>query len=66
VPVPAGPTQSAARVIAALPFLPPVAQWVEAASQPAIMDTTRAKQELDWAPCFTALEALQDTLRRRS
>jgi nucleoside-diphosphate-sugar epimerase len=66
VPVPAGPTQSAARVIAALPFLPPVAQWVEAASQPAIMDTTRAKQELGWAPCFTALEALRDTLRRRS
>jgi hypothetical protein len=32
VPVPAGPAQSAARVIAALPFLPPVTQWVEAAS----------------------------------
>jgi nucleoside-diphosphate-sugar epimerase len=66
VPVPAGPVQSAARVIAALPFLPPVAQWVEAASHPAIMDTTRAKQELGWAPRFTALEALRDTLRRRS
>jgi nucleoside-diphosphate-sugar epimerase len=66
VPVPAGPMQSAARVIAALPFLPPIAQWVEAASHPAIMDTSRAKQELGWAPCFTALEALRDTLRRRS
>jgi len=62
--VPAGPTQSAARAIAALPFLPPVAQWVEAASHPAIMDTTRAKQELGWIPRFTALEALRDTLRR--
>ena len=50
VPVPAGPTQSAARAIAALPFLPPVTQWVEAASHPAIMDTTRAKQELGWVP----------------
>jgi nucleoside-diphosphate-sugar epimerase len=65
VPVPAGPVRSAARVIAALPFLPPVTQWVEAASRPAIMDTTRAKQELGWVPCFTALEALRDTLRRR-
>ena len=65
VPVPAGPAQSAARAIAALPFLPPVTQWVEAASHPAIMDTTRAKQELGWAPRFTALEALEDTLRRR-
>ena len=66
LPVPAGPMQSAARAIAALPFLLPVAQWVEAASHPAIMDTTRAKQNLGWVPRFTALEALRDTLRRRS
>ena len=66
LPVPAGPAQLAARAFAALPFLPPIAQWVEAASHPAIMDTTRAKQELGWAPRFTALETLRDTLRRRS
>ena len=63
--VPAGPVQAAARAIAALPFLPSVAQWVEAASHPAIMDTTRAKQELGWAPRFTALEALRDSLHGR-
>jgi nucleoside-diphosphate-sugar epimerase len=63
LPVPAGPAQFAALVMARLPFLPPMAQWVEAASHPAIMDTTRAKQELGWAPRFTALEALRDTLR---
>ena len=63
LPIPAAPAQVAARTVAALPFLPPVAQWVEAASHPAIMDTTRAKQELGWAPRFTALEALRDTLR---
>jgi nucleoside-diphosphate-sugar epimerase len=56
-------TQAAARALAAVPFLPPVAQWVEAASHPAIMDTTRAKAELGWAPEFTALETLRDTLR---
>jgi nucleoside-diphosphate-sugar epimerase len=66
LPVLAGPAQFAARAFAALPFLPPVAQWVEAASHPAIMDTTRAKQELGWAPRFTALETLRDTLQRRS
>jgi nucleoside-diphosphate-sugar epimerase len=64
--IPAGPTQHVARAVAALPFLPPVAQWVEAASHPAIMDTTRAKQELGWVPRFTALDALRDTLRLRS
>jgi nucleoside-diphosphate-sugar epimerase len=63
LPLPAGPAEFAARAIAALPFLPPAAQWVEAASHPAIMDTGRAKRELGWAPRFTALETLRDTLR---
>ena len=62
-PVPPRLTQAAARALAALPFLPPVAQWVEVACHPAIMDTTRAKAELGWAPEFTALETLRDTLR---
>jgi nucleoside-diphosphate-sugar epimerase len=60
--LPAGPVQFAARVVAGLPFLPPAAQWVEAASHPAIMDTTRAKRDLGWTPRFTALEAVRDTL----
>jgi nucleoside-diphosphate-sugar epimerase len=63
-PVPSSLTQAAARALTALPFLPPVAQWVEAASHPAIMSTSRAKEELGWAPEFTALETLRDTLRR--
>ena len=66
LPLPAGPAQLAARAAAALPFLPPAAQWVEAASHPVIVDTTRAKEELGWVPRFTALEALRDTLRRRA
>ena len=66
VPLPAAPAQAAARAIAALPFLPPVAQWVEAASHPAIMDTTRAKKKLGWVPRHTALETLRETLRPES
>jgi nucleoside-diphosphate-sugar epimerase len=65
LPLPARPAQLAARAVASLPFLPPAAQWVEAASHPAIMDTTRAKRDLGWVPRFTALEALRDTLRPR-
>jgi len=38
-------------------------QWVEAASHPAIMDTSKAKRKLGWVPRFTALEALRDTVR---
>ena len=63
LPFPVGPAQLAARAVAALPFLPPVTGWVEVASHPAIMDTTRAKRDLGWAPRFTALESLRDTLR---
>lgn len=59
----AGPGQVAARAISRLPFLPPVAEWVEAASRPALMDTTRAREELGWRPRYTGLEALRDTLR---
>jgi nucleoside-diphosphate-sugar epimerase len=64
LPLPISPAAAhvTARLIAALPFLPPVAQWVEVASHPAIMDTTRAKRDLGWVPQFTALETLRDTL----
>jgi nucleoside-diphosphate-sugar epimerase len=62
LPIPAGPAQAAARAVAAFPFLPPLVQWVEAASHPAIMDTSRAKRELGWVPRYTALEALRDTV----
>jgi nucleoside-diphosphate-sugar epimerase len=62
LPLPAKPMQLAARAAATLPFLPPAAQWIEAASHPSIMDTTRAKSELGWAPRYTALESLRDTL----
>ena len=62
LPLPAGPARFTARAIAALPFLPPAVQWVEAASHPAIMDTSKAKRGLGWVPRFTALEALRDTV----
>jgi nucleoside-diphosphate-sugar epimerase len=62
IPVPAAPAQFAARAVARLPFLPPVAEWVEAASRPVIMDTAKAKQELGWRPRYTGLEALRATL----
>ncbi len=64
VRVPAGPAQAAARALSRLPFLPPAAEWIEAASRPAIMDTTKAREELGWEPRFSGLEALRDTLRR--
>ncbi|TFV66487.1 NAD-dependent epimerase/dehydratase family protein [Blastococcus sp. CT_GayMR20] len=66
IPLPAGPAQAAARAFSRLPFLPPVAEWVEAASRPAIMDTAKAREQLGWRPRFSGLEALRDTLNRDS
>jgi nucleoside-diphosphate-sugar epimerase len=62
VPVPTRLVQSTARTVAALPFLPPAAEWAEALSHPAIMDTTRARRDLGWAPRYSSLEALRATV----
>ena len=64
VPVPGGAVQTASRLLAGLPFAPPLMEWAESASHPAIMDTTKAKHELGWEPRHSALESLRDTLRR--
>jgi len=67
ITVPAGIAEAAARAAIQIPvpsFAPPAAEWVEAASHPAIMDTTKAKRELGWEPAYTGLEALRETLRR--
>jgi nucleoside-diphosphate-sugar epimerase len=63
IPLPGGPAHAAARAFSRLPYLPPVAEWVEAASRPAIMDTGKAREKLGWRPRYSGLEALRDTLR---
>ncbi len=63
IPTPAWPAQTAARLAARLP-LPPTLEWIEAASHPAVMDTTKARLELGWTPRWTARRALRDTIRR--
>jgi nucleoside-diphosphate-sugar epimerase len=62
IAIPGRPAQEAARLLARLPALPSAAQWVEAFSHPAVMETTRAKLELDWTPRHTAVEALRSAL----
>ena len=62
IPVPAAVARAAAGAAARVPFLPPAAQWVEALSHPAIMDTTKAKEMLGWRPHHPALEALRTML----
>jgi len=61
VRVPGGPVATVARAVAKLPYLPSGAQWVEAMTHPAIMDTTKAKTQLGWRPRHTAIESLRST-----
>jgi nucleoside-diphosphate-sugar epimerase len=62
IPVPSGLVRWTARraaKLSRLPGVPAAAQWVEAASHPAIMDATKAKQQLGWRPRYSSLEALR-------
>ena len=65
VPVPGGAVKAGARALARIPLppgAPPVLEWMEAISHPAIMDTAKARTQLGWEPRFSALEALRATL----
>lgn len=62
VSVPGRFVYAAARAATApsgVPFTPPGAFWIEAASHPAIVDTGKARQQLGWHPRFTGIEALR-------
>ena len=65
VRIPAAATYPTARALAAVPLLPSFAQWVEAASHPAIMDTAKARSALGWTPRYSGLDALRDALGAR-
>jgi nucleoside-diphosphate-sugar epimerase len=63
IALPTSPTRATARAFCRLPFLPPMAEWLEVLAHPPIMDITRARTELGWTPEYTGLEALRDTVR---
>jgi nucleoside-diphosphate-sugar epimerase len=65
VPVPGAVIRAGARAVTALPSVarPAAFDWAEAALHPLVVDNAKAKRELGWTPRYTALEALQDTLR---
>jgi nucleoside-diphosphate-sugar epimerase len=65
LPIPEAVVRAVARALAASPKppgTPPSADWIEALSQPSIMDTTKARTELGWTPRYSALEALRATV----
>ena len=63
VPIPHLLVGVAARLVSAFPWLPPEAEWVHAARHPMLMDTTRARCNLGWAPQYTTRQALDSMAR---
>jgi UDP-glucose 4-epimerase len=58
VPLPDLAMDATAEVVSHLPFLPPDARWVEALRVPVRMDTSKAREQLGWAPEHDARDTL--------
>ena len=63
VPVPELAVGATAEIVARLPFVPAEAQWIESLRRPVIMDTSRARDLLGWAPAHDARETLEQMVR---
>jgi nucleoside-diphosphate-sugar epimerase len=69
VPVPQSAATLASEVVARLPWVPSLAEWIHVARTPVLMDTTRAKELLGWQPehtCEETLASMASAVRARS
>ena len=60
VPVPRSAAVLASNVVARLPWVPTMAEWIHVARTPVLMDTARAKSHLGWEPEHTSAETLRE------
>jgi UDP-glucose 4-epimerase len=58
VPVPKVAVSAASEIIARLPFVPSVLEWLHVGRTSLVMDTGKAKSQLGWTPKYTAAETL--------
>jgi UDP-glucose 4-epimerase len=58
VPVPSAAAAAASEVLARLPWVPAIAEWIHVARTPVLMDTAKAKRDLGWRPRYTSAETL--------
>ncbi len=59
LPVPELAVDTAAELVARLPFVPAEAQWIETFRAPVLMDTAKARRELRWRPRHDAIQTLR-------
>lgn len=58
VPVPRAAAVATSELLARLPRLPAMAEWVHVARTSVVMDTAKAKRELGWQPSYTSEQTL--------
>ncbi|HEY3728531.1 MAG TPA: NAD-dependent epimerase/dehydratase family protein [Solirubrobacteraceae bacterium] len=58
VPVPDFALAATAELVARMPFVPAEAQWIETLRHPVLMDTAKARRELQWRPRHDAHQTL--------
>lgn len=65
VPVPKATATVASQIVARLPFVPSVLEWLHVGRTSVVMDTAKAREHLGWQPKYSAaqtLSALGDSL----
>jgi UDP-glucose 4-epimerase len=60
VPIPSSALEGVAELVARMPKVPAQAQWIESVRVPVLMDTAKARRELDWRPQHDAAETLEE------
>lgn len=63
VPIPELAMDATVKIVSSLPLMPARASWLSAIRVPVLMDTSKAKAELDWQPQYDAFETLAQTVR---
>jgi nucleoside-diphosphate-sugar epimerase len=58
IPIPHFLMTAASEVMARLPFVPSMLEWLHTGRTSVVMDTTKAKEQLGWRPNYTAAETL--------
>ena len=62
VRVPGIAASGASAIVAGVPMMPARASWINAFRRPVIMDTSKAKRELGWAPRHDTRDTLRQTV----
>jgi UDP-glucose 4-epimerase len=60
VRVPRAAAVFASGVVARLPWVPAIAEWLHVARTPVLMDTRRAKEVLGWTPAHSSAQTLEE------